>query len=211
VIPVLDSASYLAEAIDSTLGQSIAPAEVIVVDNGSRDASVEIAEGYGDPVRCIRQRVPTLGPGRNEGVEASGSELLAFLDADDVWPSEKLEIEREALLREPAPDFVYGLVEEFASPGFDGVTRPVAPAPLLSAMLMRRTLWERVGRFREELSAVELEWVARARRARVTERCVDEIVLRRRVHANNHTRRPVVRHQFLDAVREMVAKRREYP
>jgi glycosyltransferase involved in cell wall biosynthesis len=208
VIPVRDGEAYLGEAIDSVLAQTVAATEVVIVDNGSRDASREIAEGYGDPVRCIRQRVPTHGPGRNEGVEASSSELLAFLDADDVWPASTLELLVAALLEEPAPDLVYGSVEEFASPGFEAELRPAASAPLLSAMLIRRELIARIGPLREELSAVELEWVARARHVGVTERVIPEVVLRRRIHAANYTRDPAVRREYIAAAREMIAARR---
>jgi glycosyltransferase involved in cell wall biosynthesis len=212
VIPVLDSASYLCEAIDSVLAQSVAPADVIVVDNGSRDASIEIAESYGDPVRCIRQRVPTVGPGRNEGVEVVSSELLAFVDADDLWTPRKLELQLGALHAAPAPDLVFGSVEEFVSPELEGtgehVARPVAPAPLIAAMLVRRELFMRIGLFREDLTAVELEWIARARHAGVVEHFVPSVVLRRRVHATNNTRRPMMRQGYVNTVREVLHARR---
>src|SRR5206468_1414491 len=55
VVPVLDGERFLAESLESIVGQSYPPAEVIVMDDGSHDSSPEIAESYGDPVRLVRQ------------------------------------------------------------------------------------------------------------------------------------------------------------
>jgi hypothetical protein len=90
VIPAHDAAGTLAEAINSALGQIRPPDEVIVVDDGSRDDTAEIARGFGKQVALLQQ--PRLGPSaaRNAGVARARSRFVAFLDADDTWHPAKL-------------------------------------------------------------------------------------------------------------------------
>jgi glycosyltransferase involved in cell wall biosynthesis len=100
VIPVRDGAAYLSEAIDSVFAQTHAPDEVVVVDDGSVDATPEVIARYGSRVTAIAQ--PRLGnaSASNRGVEASSGEFIAFLDADDLWLPEKLALQLEILGRD---------------------------------------------------------------------------------------------------------------
>ena len=90
VIPVRDGERYLAEAIDSALGQEGADVDLIVVDDGSTDASAEIAARYEPAVRVLR--IPSSGQGaaRNHGVELAEGSYVTFLDADDVLTPQSL-------------------------------------------------------------------------------------------------------------------------
>ncbi len=91
IIPAHNVERYVAEAIDSVLNQTLTPAEVVIVDDGSNDRTGEIASRYGQPVKVISQRVGGSGPARNLAVRNSTGDWLAFLDADDIWLPEKLE------------------------------------------------------------------------------------------------------------------------
>jgi GT2 family glycosyltransferase len=86
VIPLYNKARYVKRALDSALAQTFRAIEVVVVDDGSTDASVSIVEANPDPrIRLIRQ--PNAGPGaaRNHGIRESRGEFVAFLDADDEY------------------------------------------------------------------------------------------------------------------------------
>ena len=107
IIPVRDGEKYLGEAIDSVLGQTAPVFEVIVVNNGSSDGSRAVAERCGGVVRVIDQPVPGLARTRNAGVEASRGEILAFLDADDVWDPAKLSRQLAILHTQPDVDMVF--------------------------------------------------------------------------------------------------------
>ena len=86
IIPVYNSAGYLHECLDSVLGQSLADIEVICVDDGSTDNSVEILNEYAkrdERLSVILQDNLHAGPARNAGIEAASGEYLHFLDSDD--------------------------------------------------------------------------------------------------------------------------------
>ena len=84
IIPCYNAEAYLAEAIDSALTQSYSNVEVVVVDDGSTDRSLAIAESFLPHIVLIRQSNKGGCGARNQGARASGGEFLQFLDADDV-------------------------------------------------------------------------------------------------------------------------------
>ncbi len=108
VIAVHNGGRTLKRAIDSVLAQTRPPHEVIVVDDGSTDASAEIAAGYGAPVRVLRQENRGVSAARNAGVAAASGDWIAFLDADDYYYPERLALAAEAIERFPEVDFVTG-------------------------------------------------------------------------------------------------------
>src|SRR5262249_13494826 len=93
---------YLAGALHSILCQALPPGEVIVVDDGSTDATPRVLAGYGDRIRVMRQE-PARGQfaASNVGVAASRGAVLGFLDADDLWTRSSIE---SRLVRLCAPD-----------------------------------------------------------------------------------------------------------
>ena len=101
VIPCFNYGKFLGAAIDSVLAQTHAAREIIIVDDGSTDASAEVARGYGAPVTLISRPNGGISAARNTGIREASAELLGFLDADDLWTSDKLERQVEALSRDP--------------------------------------------------------------------------------------------------------------
>src|SRR5689334_2160139 len=93
VIPTYNRAELVGEAIDSVLGQSRPPLEVIVVDDGSTDDTADVVGRYGARVVYLRQ--PNCGPAtaRNVGVARARGDLIALLDSDDRWLPRKLELQ----------------------------------------------------------------------------------------------------------------------
>lgn len=93
IIPNYNYARYLDQAIQSVLVQSYENVELIVVNNGSTDNSLEVLKKYGDEILLINQ--PNLGQSgaRNSGLSLSSGDLIAFLDADDFWQPNKLEMQ----------------------------------------------------------------------------------------------------------------------
>ena len=108
IIPAYNAERYIATAIKSCLSQTYAPHEIIVVDDGSTDGTAEVAESFPSPVRVIRLS-ENMGASvaRNRGVQASTGDWLAFLDADDWFLPEKLELQRRCALENEQAVLVY--------------------------------------------------------------------------------------------------------
>ncbi len=114
VLPVFNRAEVVAQAIASVLAQSFADFELIVVDDGSADETVERAMRFGDP-RIQVIRIPTNGgacAARNLGIEAARGEIVCFLDSDDVYLPRKLERVVARFAARPSLDL---LVDSFVS------------------------------------------------------------------------------------------------
>jgi glycosyltransferase involved in cell wall biosynthesis len=101
VIPTFDSGRWIAQAIDSALAQTVLPAQIIVVDDGSTDDTPLRLRPYARRVRVIRQVNQGVSAARNRGVAECTSDFIAFLDADDVWHPRKLEIQLKAFVAFP--------------------------------------------------------------------------------------------------------------
>lgn len=93
IMPSYNCGKYIGEAIDSVLKQSFVDLEIIVVDGGSADSTDEVMAKYGKDRRVIYQKMPGYGisKARNHGIKISGGELIAFLDADDLFMDGKIE------------------------------------------------------------------------------------------------------------------------
>ena len=112
VIPCRNGAEFLGEALDSVRAQTLAPLEVIVVDDRSSDASAEVARAHGATV------LRTAEPGgtavaRNLGWRHARGELIAFLDADDRWRPRHLEVVSGLLASAPEAVLAWGSIEFF--------------------------------------------------------------------------------------------------
>lgn len=113
VIPCYNGARFLRETLTSVLSQTRPPSEVIVVDDGSTDGSGDIARSFGAPVAVITQANSGLGPTRNRGIQAVSGDVVALVDADDLWHPEKLERQVAYLEQHPDVGAVVTSVDKF--------------------------------------------------------------------------------------------------
>jgi len=92
VIPAFNSEKYISECIDSVLNQTYQNLEIIIIDDGSTDNTVNIVSGYNnDKIRLLHQKNSGSGAARNHGIQQASGKWIAFIDADDIWLPEKLE------------------------------------------------------------------------------------------------------------------------
>ncbi len=108
IIPAFNAAAFIARAIDSVLAQTWPAEEVIVVDDGSTDATAGIVAGYRDQVRYLRQDNAGVSAARNAGAQAATGDWLAFLDADDWYYPDRLKWHADWIARDDALDFLTG-------------------------------------------------------------------------------------------------------
>jgi len=191
IVPVYNGAAFLGEAIESVFAQDYAPLEVVVVDDGSTDGSAELAEAY-DGVRVIRQLNAGPSATRNTGVAHTTGDVIAFLDADDVWPTGRLTRLLDALASSPSLDVVIGQLEMVVAE--NGTFRSLMPPQFgfqFGTALIRRSLFETVGLIDEDLRFSEdVDWFMRAREAGVQIGQIHEVVLLYRQHSDSLTATP---------------------
>lgn len=146
VVPTFDRARLVAEAIESALAQTMDDLEVIVVDDGSTDDTDRVVATYGPPVRLLRQRNRGAAVARNRGVAAATGRYVAFLDSDDLWRPDKLEVEMAILAARPEVEAVISDSDLWHHGRFVtasrfediGVPLPAAPeVPLVSECSLR--------------------------------------------------------------------------
>src|SRR5262245_33126572 len=115
IIPTFDRVELLKHALDSVFAQRFTDCEVIVVDDGSRDSTIEYLRTLEDRVKFLRQ--PNSGPGaaRNRGACEARGKYLAFLDSDDLWFPWTLDVYAMAIVRAGCPTFLAGKPFPFAS------------------------------------------------------------------------------------------------
>ena len=182
LIPVFNGEGFLGAAIESAVDQHEPSLEVIVVDDGSTDSSADIALQHSG-VTVLKQANGGIGAARNAAVANSKGDLLAFLDADDLWPLGRLAALKRALASQPEVDAVFGQVVQFGEGRED--TAPER-AQLAGTMLIRRRAFDRVGPFSESLKVGEfIDWWARAQEQGLQYTSIPEVVLRRRIHTTN--------------------------
>jgi glycosyltransferase involved in cell wall biosynthesis len=90
IIPCFNSEKWIRAAVESVLAQTLPPAEIIVVNDGSTDSSADVLGRFGSRIRVITQVNQGLGAARNTGVRLSSAPWLSFLDADDQYEPDYL-------------------------------------------------------------------------------------------------------------------------
>lgn len=170
IIPAFNAESYIGDAIESALAQSHCEQEVIVVDDGSTDRTLEIAERFVGRVRILHQSHGGPYTARNLGVSMAKGDWIALLDADDLWEPDKLEKQLE--LADSESDVIYtdrrnfGVsdhVDEIQSDGvrlFDGdVFAPLLLGNFitLSSAMIRRSVFTAIGGFSTESRGIQ-DW-----------------------------------------------------
>ena len=91
VVPVHNSSKYLKRCLDSILNQTYKNIEVITVENGSTDDSLEILKSYEPQIKVIKLDSKSLGTARNSGINASLGDYISFIDSDDTIKKEFIE------------------------------------------------------------------------------------------------------------------------
>lgn len=107
VLPVHNGARFLRQTLESLFAQTVRPFEVVAIDDGSTDTSMEILRTYEGQIAIHTQANSGVAVARNRGVQFASGELIAFVDQDDLWYPHKLARQLEVFEASPDAAFVY--------------------------------------------------------------------------------------------------------
>ena len=216
VISCYELGRTLEEAVDSARCQTRPPAEIVVVDDGSRDPYTR-----GALARLVRQRVKVVrighgGPAqaRNIGLESSTAPLVVFLDADDLFESTYLERATEALAERPDLGFVCCALQAFGRASYRWKPPPYSIAEAVGrgacghiSTVFRREIWQAVGGFDPALPAYEdVDFWLRALELGFRGLILDAALLRYRVRRGSRYHSAVVQGHYLPAKELLIDK-----
>ncbi len=211
IIPTYNGARFLREAIDSVLAQTYEDYEIIVVDDGSTDDTATILHRYGDRIIPVHQSNQKLSAARNNGVAASKGKYIAFLDSDDQFLPDKLQLQARILDENPEVGLVASGFEQIDEAGqaistihpwlyFPSVSLEsilfygLAPP---SAVMMRRDWFERVGGFDPAFFYTEdMDFWYRLALSECPMAWSPSVLLRYRIHALNKSRSSKIHYQY---------------
>lgn len=219
IVPAYNAEKFIEPAIESILAQSYHPLEVIVVDDGSSDATPELVRAFGDPVRYVIQPGRGLPSARNYGVEQSRGEMIASLDADDLWHPDKLRQQMTFLEARPDVDLCLTMMQniwiaELADEAERLKDQPRAqpmPGFIFSTILASKQTFERVGPCDvTRRHAHVAEWFLRAQNLGMKIEVLPDVLMWHRNHLDNMTRREQAasRSEFLGLIREHLDQKR---
>lgn len=172
VIPVYNNETTIQQTIESVLGQSFSALELLVINDGSQDSTLEVISGISDArLKVFSYPNAGLAATRNRGISHAGGEYISFIDADDLWTPDKLEAQFKALQANPQAAVAYSWTDwidesgQFLRPGGHiNVSGNVYVKLLVrdfvesgSNPLIRAEALAEVGGFDESLPAVE-DW-----------------------------------------------------
>lgn len=203
IIPAYNAESFLAETIDTVRNQSYPDWELIIVDDGSTDATQEVAQSYlhDSRIRFVQQKNAGVSAARNNGAALAKGEYLAFLDADDLWTPDYLLQKLDFLEMHPEHDMVVGhirvmnrlgemqLVFYYGISGPDAIDKTVEFYDLHSAhpsnIFCRQTAFAKTNGFNTLLSnsADKMFYIDFARVSSIA--MINEVLVYYRVHPQN--------------------------
>lgn len=187
VIPAFDAAKTLPAAIQSLRGQTCPPQAIIVVDDGSADATIAAARAAGPDIQVMAQANAGPGAATNRGVAAVRTPLVAFLDSDDLWLPGKAARQIDHLRADGTLDGVTCSARQFLDGREDTESGKVQEMWGRTGLMMRTTRVRDVGPVidppgrRGDL----VDWLARARSIGVRIALIPEVLCLRRVRPDS--------------------------
>jgi glycosyltransferase involved in cell wall biosynthesis len=202
VVAAYQAERWIAEALDSILGQTRPPDEVVVIDDGSTDGTAKELERYSDRICILRHSNRGYQATMNRAIREARGDFVALCGADDIWEPRKLEWQHEAITANPDVDVFFGHAVFFGRFEGDHV-RPPAAGVLDSGALrdalyrmnvintpsavMRRALFDRLGWFIENFEGDDYDYWFRCLRAGVRFYYDPRPMVRYRQHDSNIT------------------------
>lgn len=190
ILPVYNAGTYLKESLESVFTQTLQPVEIIAINDGSTDNSLEILNEFPTKLRIISRENRGVSPTLNEAIALATGNFVTFLDADDIWVANKLERQLDFLNSHPEKSACFGMVKQFISPELSDEVKSTISCPeeiqrgiLKITLMIRREALDKVGLFDEQMHRGDfIDWFARAEELGITYEVLPELLAYRRLH-----------------------------
>lgn len=219
IIPVFNAEKYVREAVESVLSQTYKDIELICINDGSTDHSLSVLESFGKKIILINNKNNCgTAESRNKGIRTAGGAYLAFIDNDDVWENNKLEVQLNYFRNNPALDVLFSYMQCFISPDISEEIKKIRYCPpdpiegyIPSTAVIKRAAFERAGYFESKWKNGEsVAWMFKAKDAGLNFGIVDDILVKRRIHETNKSALDLAtsKSEYLKIVKESLDRRR---
>lgn len=215
IIPAYNAQAYIGEALGSVLGQTVPPAQIIVVDDGSTDRTAEVATAVDAGITVIAKENGGPGSATTAGFNAATADLVATLDSDDVWLPVKMERQIAILSQRPELMAVFSKGETFQDREGRG---PAAAGKTLdlwtrTTMVYRADGMRAIGAMRDFPGNLGdlIDWLGRGRELGHRHHMMDEVLALRRLRSGSlsDTRERERTRGYLLAAKEALARRKQ--
>ncbi len=217
IIPTYNSEKFIEEVVESVFRQSLQPDELIISEDGSTDNTLRILRKFKQDIVILSHKhtgKPTRG--RNNGVRIASGDFIAFLDHDDLWPENKLELQYKIFCEDDSVEVVLGFTQIFRQKNDNSHTwQEFFMKPklnfLLSASLIKRSVLDRIGLFDETMKywGSDGDWFLRAIEQETKFYFHNEIALFWRYHQNNTSAQKENRnHAVIEVLKKSLDRRR---
>ncbi|PTW55069.1 glycosyl transferase family 2 [Breoghania corrubedonensis] len=167
IIPAFNAAAFIGDAIASIRAQTVQPAQIIVVDDGSSDGTANVVRGIGDDIVILHQENRGVGAATTAGFAVSRAPLLATLDSDDLWLPNKMEAQLARLAEEASLCGVFAHIQPFRPADGQHASKRNTSVPgwLRTTMVIRREAFTTIGPIIDPPGGCGdmVDWLARVR------------------------------------------------
>jgi len=215
IIPLYNQGKYVEEALYSVFNQTHPVNEIIVVNDGSTDNSLEVINPFRDKIIIIDKPHSGILDTVNEGLKKATGNFISFLDADDRWTRTKTEIQLQLLCQNPNIDMLFGCAQRFCMIVENNIetekNMDVLPGNTRVGGLFKKELFEKIAYQTAATNAHEfMDWLNRAKEAGRTFMNHTDVVFERRIHDSNDgiRNKELQRQQYFASIKAALDRRR---
>ena len=183
VIPAYNAHETLVETLDSVFAQSISPAEVIIVNDGSTDSTIEIATSYSKTLKVVSQHNQGCGKATSTGFALAKFPIIATVDADDIWLPNKMKQQLDYLETHSESKIICSQLRLFHHHHPNREGGAIKDGYLRSTLVIRRLVYDLIGDIIDPpgMRGDLIDWLARCRDAGINIDLIPEVLCLRRI------------------------------
>lgn len=212
IIPAFNAEQTISETIASVISQSAPPAEIIVVNDGSTDRTLEIASSFGSTITIHTQANFGCGRATSVGMKIAKYPIIATVDADDIWLQQKMRMQLDFLNTHPESSIVCSRLRLFHHPHSHSSDGPIKDGYVRSTMVIRCLVYERIGDIIDPVGnrGDLVDWLARCRHSGINIDLIPEVLALRRIIPGSlsYSRNPLQDRGYLEVAKRAILRKK---